>query len=597
MTQKHCEILKTDIILAIVLGIIAIISGKLNAHEPSYLILLSLFSLGTLWALFFLILMDHLFRIKWFKNNPQLILTVKSVIIAAALMLFICDILALLLTQTHINLFAIKAIMHKGFKETSGISESTYYTGLGLLLFIPLLVFFIIYKSQKIFITRIKTFRYFYLIFFVIILTERLATAYGNYYNYSSIKIINESIRWRPKSSMGRLMHPLLDYQVNVGMLPSSLKVGIDKTLDTNVKLPDIFFIMADGLRCDMVTSDIMPYLSQAEGTIFQNHYSTSNCTHFGTFSVLFGLFPNYYANAIDLGARPALIEFVNQLGYSTHAMSSYNFKWFGMDKLISQAHFDDITIFETPGYDFDQRDYEVIKALKKVFFKKKHPQFYYIALNSTHHNYYYPDNSAFNRFIPAISKNANLFSTDYKSKANQILNRYKNSALYVDHLIQELVDHIKKENCWENTIFIVFGDHGEEFFEEGHSLHASCLNRSQTSAALFIHTPHDRTHRNNDKTTSHIDILPTVMNIIKSYGLALQQPTWLKGQNILNDCLDAQRCVFSANAAERHPTYFAIHHGNKVCALSNDVFQDNTCKKMIKKYIDSFIQLTNDTH
>jgi hypothetical protein len=144
--NKHYRILKTDIILSIVFGIIAIISGKLESHELSHMILLSLFFLGALWALLFLILIDHLLTFKWFKKNPQFMLTVKSFIITAALMLTICNILALLLTKSQINMFAIKAIIHEGFKETSGISESTYHTGLALLLSLPLFTFLFIYN-------------------------------------------------------------------------------------------------------------------------------------------------------------------------------------------------------------------------------------------------------------------------------------------------------------------------------------------------------------------------------------------------------------------------------------------------------------------
>ena len=55
----------------------------------------------------------------------------------------------------------------------------------------------------------------------------------------------------------------------------------------------------------------------------------------------------------------------------------------------------------------------------------------------------------------------------DYPSRNSMHL-KYLNCIRYIDDYLRDLVDALRKRNLLENTVLIVLGDHGEEFFDHG---------------------------------------------------------------------------------------------------------------------------------
>ena len=97
---------------------------------------------------------------------------------------------------------------------------------------------------------------------------------------------------------------------------------------------------------------------------------------------------------------------------------------------------------------------------------KSKSPSFISMHLNSTHHDYYYP--KEFEKFLPVIKLGFDIFSfSNKKKKQAMLLNRYKNSILFIDDLINKIID-IANMNKNRKSIVVIYGDHGEEFGEKG---------------------------------------------------------------------------------------------------------------------------------
>ncbi|MBL0707885.1 MAG: sulfatase-like hydrolase/transferase, partial [Sulfurimonas sp.] len=211
-----------------------------------------------------------------------------------------------------------------------------------------------------------------------------------------------------------------------------------------------------------------------------------------------------------------------------------------------------------------------------------------------SHFHYYFPRVEKFEKFKPYYKGNINFLDPKLRSKRKLIFNRYKNSVRYVDYLVDQVVRDIKQKGKWEETIFIFFGDHGEEFYEEHHFTHAAELNIYQTSAALFIHAPSDTKKESIYKTTSHIDIVPSILSILEKYSsLKYEKPSWLRGHDIHSDSYKA-RAVFSTNSdmkiTKNSGAKFSINYEKNVfepTTIETDSLRQNLIKNNIKDLLD----------
>jgi hypothetical protein len=190
---------------------------------------------------------------------------------------------------------------------------------------------------------------------------------------------------------------------------------------------------------------------------------------------------------------------------------------------------------------------------------------------------------------MPVIDGKTSLVAHLYRQDVEKVLNRYKNSMYYTDTLLKEMADHIKSENGWDDTLFIVFGDHGEAFFENGRIGHINNLDFYQTSAMLFIHRPGDSEHSDvTDKTTSHLDVLPTIVEVLRKRGIDVDHPDWLKGHDLFDENFPEGRFVYSADAQLMNPKNYAMHKGKTVCKMTMDLF-DEECMKILEEGLDGF--------
>jgi len=587
--KKSIELNSSYIIYAVLFAFLSTLQVQ-NVETPVFssiiIIYLAVFITGFIWFYIYLFSLSLLF---FFPRHffPKTIDFFIFIIVSFSFIWLCFDVVSLTVSGSHLDIFKIKVISQKGFKEISGISDKTYYTALAISFFIPIVAILSTYLIKK---TNRKI-RVNIILFFsllsIVLIPERLFFAYGKFYNRTSINAINESINWRPKSSLSSLFK---NFDINIP--PQSLSTDHAKDTYVQSKNPNIIIIMAESLRTDMLSKDIMPNLNKFSGTQFRNNFSTSNGTHFGLISLLYGIFPTYYESIIENEIPSPLFQLVNQNNYETHTVSSYHFNWFGMQKVINKDHFDYFKIYDNSEEPWEQRDLKV-KDYFKSHFKggKERPQFFYITLNSTHHNYFYPENSMFSKFKPVVSRDQNLFTIS-KDDAGKILNRHKNAALYIDSLVGEMIEHIKKQGEWENTLLVFFGDHGEEFFEDGHTTHANKMNIYQNSAALFIHKPDDKGNKINYHYTSHIDVLPTLWEQLG----AIPKPPWFRGENLYNK---QNNVVFTTQIHLTHPSIYGVISDGVLCRLvePNDLFslRGELCSQMSEQHLKYFYKIAKE--
>ena len=103
-------------------------------------------------------------------------------------------------------------------------------------------------------------------------------------------------------------------------------------------------------------------------------------------------------------------------------------------------------------------------------------------------------------------------------------VNRYKNSIFFVDSLLKDLVADLKAKGVYDNTMLIITGDHGEEFYEAGYFGHHGAFTEYQTKVPLLIKYPKNSPHYNatgqtieQTRLSSHQDIIPTIFDELGS--------------------------------------------------------------------------------
>jgi phosphoglycerol transferase MdoB-like AlkP superfamily enzyme len=96
---------------------------------------------------------------------------------------------------------------------------------------------------------------------------------------------------------------------------------------------------------------------------------------------------------------------------------------------------------------------------------------------------------------------------------------RYINAIHYQDHLIGKLINFLKTTNRWNNTVILITGDHGAVFnVLKSESTNASpyLIDKNTINVPFYLYSPNIKSKKiQYDFVASHIDILPTILDIL----------------------------------------------------------------------------------
>jgi arylsulfatase A-like enzyme len=128
------------------------------------------------------------------------------------------------------------------------------------------------------------------------------------------------------------------------------------------------------------------------------------------------------------------------------------------------------------------------------------------------------------NRFVsdPSIPITANDWTNHYTGSSvfsdaelRHLGELYDAEILYADHLVGRTIDILKANDRWENTVFVVTSDHGENIGDHGHMDHVFSLYESTIKIPLIVRYPKLVSSGSTDaEPTQLTDIPPTVMRM-----------------------------------------------------------------------------------
>ncbi len=143
------------------------------------------------------------------------------------------------------------------------------------------------------------------------------------------------------------------------------------------------------------------------------------------------------------------------------------------------------------------------------------------------------------------------------------LIDSYHNCMRMLDHFLENLINQYKEMGLYEETIFVVYGDHGEGFGEHGRYLHGDTIYEEGLRIPLLIHAPGrfeggERVGGLSNQT----DIVPTVLEMLgynvedgRYPGYSLLHPL-PKDRTLRFSCITDRKCLASIRGIEKY-----IHH------------------------------------
>lgn len=156
-------------------------------------------------------------------------------------------------------------------------------------------------------------------------------------------------------------------------------------------------------------------------------------------------------------------------------------------------------------------------------------------------HSPYYPSASAYReltgkelssdraRYLNAFWNRSDLTKVRLEPKRDSVLELYDAGIRSVDGQVARLVAHLKQQRQWDQCVFVLTGDHGEEFLEHGGRYHAPVgLREEITRVPLLIRTPALGNKSVPGTPFSHLNLAPTLLEI-----LGVPAPHPFKGRSL----------------------------------------------------------------
>jgi membrane-anchored protein YejM (alkaline phosphatase superfamily) len=277
----------------------------------------------------------------------------------------------------------------------------------------------------------------------------------------------------------------------------------------------NILFIIIDSWRADEMTLDITPGIAtySRQGIILNDHYSGSNNTRGGIFSVFYAMPTTYWDIALKNQTPPVFMEELRT--------RFYNMGIFASASLISPEF--DRTVFSkvpnlrilTQGNNSAEKDINITKEWKTWISdhqsQGKKP-FFGMLFYDAPHSYSFPKD--FKKDYNPIADSINYLSLNNFTDSLPYLNRHKKSVSFVDTLVKDVIDDLKSKNLLENTIILITSDHGQELNDNKKNYwgHNSNYSLVQVKVPAVLLWPGKKAEIKTD-LTSHYDLVPTIMN------------------------------------------------------------------------------------
>ena len=122
---------------------------------------------------------------------------------------------------------------------------------------------------------------------------------------------------------------------------------------------------------------------------------------------------------------------------------------------------------------------------------------------------------------------------------------KYYNNLRLLDTQIERIYRYVEKRGLLDKTIFVITGDHGEAFGQHAENyIHSRASYQENVHIPLLFHNKEIFEPRVEERYTSHVDILPTLLDAMK----VEYNPELFHGESLLNENLKRKYVFFYGN-------------------------------------------------
>lgn len=303
------------------------------------------------------------------------------------------------------------------------------------------------------------------------------------------------------------------------------------KYIKLNAQKPNIVMIVVEGLGRDFTGENaeypgLMPFLdSLANKSLNWTNFVSNAGRSFGALPSILGSLPFGKNGFLDLEVLPEHISLISQLKKSNYKTAYFEggdadfdrkLKYLnheGMESIVDANNYSSVykKAYSADGFSWGYPDAEIFKKALNDIKPLTQPRFDLILTISNHEPFVFNDKE---KFVAQAEKILNESKMPDNKKA--ILKKYKEIAaalLYTDTNIREFLEKYKSHPNYDNTIFVITGDH-------------RLIPIPQKDEICRYHVPlivYSKMLTKPEKflgISSHMDIMPTILTMINNkYG------------------------------------------------------------------------------
>lgn len=156
-------------------------------------------------------------------------------------------------------------------------------------------------------------------------------------------------------------------------------------------------------------------------------------------------------------------------------------------------------------------------------------------------HSPYYPRQEAFRemtggeiaprraRYLNKFWQRSDLAPSGFQRKRNAVMELYDAGLRWVDSEIARLVSGLRQMHLWDDCVFAVTADHGEEFLEHGGRYHAPLhLSEEMVRVPLLLRVPGEKAGKLPSSPMSHLHLAPTLLE-----SIGVHPPSAFRGRSL----------------------------------------------------------------
>jgi lipoteichoic acid synthase len=305
----------------------------------------------------------------------------------------------------------------------------------------------------------------------------------------------------------------------------------LGKYLNLKPTKPNIVMIVVEGLGRDFSGDDaeypgFTPFLdSLANQSLSWTNFVSNAGRSFGALPSILGSLPFGKNGFLDLETLPDHISLINQLKKSNYKTAYFEggdadfdrkLKYLnheGMESIVDDNNYgaEYKKSISKDGFSWGYPDAEIFRKALNDIKPIEQPRFDLILTISNHEPFVFNDKEKFMSIAEAKLANSSM-----SSNKKNVLNKHKDilaALLYTDASIKYFIEKYKSNANYENTIFIITGDHRLVPIPQKDEI-------CRYHVPLIIHSPMLIKAEKFKGLSSHMDIMPSILAMINNkYG------------------------------------------------------------------------------